>query len=226
MAETTSLLRAIWQADAAFPSGSFAFSYGLEALVAQIGHFDIASLRETVETILRYRWVSSDRIAMVKAFRADFDLNVIASVDREVEASTFGETLRVGSRRHGKSFLASHSRVGSRNAITLREAVQLGTCLGHISVMQGAVWRGLGLDEAAAQLVSGYGVASNAISAAIRLGALGALEGQTILMECLPLIAELASRPVSDDAQLSSFVPFLEATTARHTSADVHLFAN
>jgi urease accessory protein len=226
MAETVSLLHAIWQGDTAFPSGSFAFSYGVEALVARIDHFDITALHEITEAILRHRWVSSDRIAVVKAFRVADDLTAIASVDREVEASTFGETLRAGSRRNGRSFLASHARVGSGIATALREAIRLGSCLGHVPVMQGAVWRGLGFDETAAQLVSGYGVASNAISAAVRLGALGALEGQTVLRECLPLIAELSSQPISHDAQLSSFVPFLEATAARHTSADVHLFAN
>ena len=41
-------------------------------------------------TIIRQRWLTFDRIALLNAFRADGDLDAIAAVDRDVEASTFG----------------------------------------------------------------------------------------------------------------------------------------
>ena len=77
-----------------------------------------------------------------------------------------------------------------------------------------------------AQLTSGYGVASGVIAAAVRLGAIGALEGQKMLRGCLPLIDDLVAQPVPEDADLSSFVPFLEIAAARHARADLRLFAN
>ena len=39
-----SILQAIWQADGAFPSGSFAFSYGIEGVVALRPELDQAGL--------------------------------------------------------------------------------------------------------------------------------------------------------------------------------------
>jgi urease accessory protein len=92
--------------------------------------------------------------------------------------------------------------------------------------MQGAVWQAMGLDEKLAQLASAYGVASGVTAAAVRLGAIGALEGQKVLRGCLPLIDTLVAHPVPDDAELSNFMPFLEIAAARHARADLRLFVN
>jgi urease accessory protein len=221
-----SILRAIWQADGTFPSGAFAFSYGLEGVVALCGKMGPGELEQLVMTILRQRWATYDRVALLRAFRARGDLVSIAAIDREVEASTLIEALRVGSRRHGASFLASHARLGDELAIVLRDAVRTGRCLGHIAVMQGAVWSALGLDEELAELTSGYAAASGLITAAVRLGAIGALRGQVVLRNCLPLIESLASRPIADDTEMASLLPFLDIASARHAQADLRLFAN
>jgi urease accessory protein len=221
-----SILQAIWQADGAFPSGSFAFSYGVEGVVALRSQLDSAALTELTEAIIGQRWATCDRVALVQAFRAGGDLHTVAAIDRDVEASTFGSTMRDGSRRNGGSFLASHARLGEGSALRLRDAVRAGVCLGHIAVMQGAVWQAMGLDEKLAQLASGYSVASGVTAAVVRLGAIGALEGQKALRGCLPLIDALVAQPVPDDAELSSFVPFLEIAAARHARADLRLFVN
>ena len=59
-------LHAIWQADAAFPSGAFAFSYGLEGAIALRREITMRELEQLVMTILRQRWASYDRIALVR----------------------------------------------------------------------------------------------------------------------------------------------------------------
>lgn len=221
-----SLLQAIWQADGTFPSGAFAFSYGVEGVVALRSELDGAALAELTATVLRQRWETCDRVALVQAFRAAGNLHAIAAIDRDVEASTFGSTTRDGSRRNGGSFLASHARLGDATALRLRDAVRSGVCLGHIAVMQGAVWQAMGLDEKLAQLASAYSVASGVTAAAVRLGAIGALEGQKVLRGSLPLIDALVTQRVPDEAGLSSFVPFLEIAAARHARADLRLFVN
>ncbi len=134
--------------------------------------------------------------------------------------------MRDGSRRNGGSFLASHARLGETAALRLRAAVSSGICLGHIAVMQGVVWQAMGLDEKLAKLASAYGVASGVTAAAVRLGAIGALEGQKVLRGCLPLIDALVTCSVPNDAELSSFIPFLEIAAARHARADLRLFVN
>jgi urease accessory protein len=221
-----STLRAIWQADGAFPSGAFAFSYGLEGAIALRRDLTAGEFEQLVMTILRQRWASYDRIALLRAFRANGDLAVIAAIDRAVEASTLVEALRGGSRRNGASFLASHASLGDALACALRDAVRNGECLGHIAVMQGAVWSASGLTEQLAQLTSGYATASGLIAVAVRLGTIGALRGQAVLRACLPLIEELASRAIPEGTEMESFVPFLDIASARHAQADLRLFAN
>lgn len=219
-------LRALWQADGAFPSGSFAFSYGIEGVIALRQGMEMSEFAQLIAAIIRHRWSSFDRIALLRAFRADGDLDAIAAVDREVEASTLMEALRSGSRRNGASFLASHARLHNELACHLRDAVRAGNCPGHIAVMQGAVWSALGLDEELAQLTSGYSATSGLIGAAIRLGAVGVLQGQAVLRDSLPLIEELAAEPVPDEAEMESFLPFLDIASARHEQSDLRLFAN
>jgi urease accessory protein len=223
---TLSTLRAIWQADGAFPSGSVAFSYGIEGVLALRPGMGVDEFEQLVRTILRQRWASYDRVALLRAFRAGDDLDAIAKIDCEVEASTLVETLRAGSRRHGASFLASHARLGDRRAGRLREAVRSGRCLGHIAVMQGAIWSATVPDAGLAQVTSGYAVASGMVTAAVRLGAIGALQGQGLLRDCLPLIAALSAEEPSETTELMSFLPFLDVAAARQAHADVRLFAN
>jgi urease accessory protein len=220
------ILRAVWQADGAFPSGAFAFSYGVEGAIALRPEMTLQQFEQLVAAILRHRWAGYDRVALLRAFRAGSDLACIAAVDHDVEASTLIETLRTGSRRNGASFLASHARLGEPLARALRDAVRSGACLGHIAVMQGAVWSALGLDQQLAQMCSGYIAASGLVTAAVRLGAVGALQGQGVLQRALPLIEMLASRAVPDEAEMTSFVPFLDIAAARHAQADLRLFAN
>lgn len=221
-----STLCAIWQADGAFPSGAFAFSYGMEGVIALRHDMSLRDFEALIGAMLRQRWAGYDRVAMLRSYRAHGDLTVIAAVDQEVEASTLMEALRTGSRRNGASLLASHARLGEPRAIVLRDAVKAGSCLGHLAVMQGAMWSALGLGEPLAQLCSGYTAASGVITAAVRLGAVGALQGQGVLQRCLPVIAQLAAQDTSDDVALSSFVPFLDIAAARHAQADLRLFAN
>ncbi len=164
-------LTALQQADTAFPSGSFAFSNGLEGLVAENPAFDEAALARTVAAALRFRWAGTDRVALILAHRAGRAIERLAAIDAAVEAASLSEPMRVGSRRNGASLLASHSRLGTPGAADLRAALRAGRMLGHLPTVQGALWPGLGLDERTAASVSGYLFASGLTSAAVRLGA-------------------------------------------------------
>jgi urease accessory protein len=91
-----SMLLAIWQADGAFPSGAFAFSYGIEGAVALRPGMIATDFERLVASVLRQRWASYDRIALLRAYRAGDDLSAIAAIDREVEASTLVEAPQRG----------------------------------------------------------------------------------------------------------------------------------
>jgi urease accessory protein len=225
-----SRLLSLQQADAAFPSGSFAFSNGIEGLVASDPAFDTASLIRTLTGLVRSRWAESDRVALILAHRTGPDPSGLGRLDAAVEAATLVEAMRIGSRRNGASLLTTHVRLATTGAEDLRAAIRSGLMLGHLATVQGALWRALGLSEPEAAAVAGYQLVSGLVSAAVRLGQIGAIQGQQALQTVLPLVAEIAERPVAEEPGgaivLTGFTPLIEVAAMRHARADLRLFAN
>ena len=219
------LLTILQHADSAFPSGSFAFSNGIEGLAAMNAPLDWSGLHNVVAMFLRHRWATSDRVAVALAHRARNDAEAIAVIDRAVEAATLAEPLRSGSKRNGNALLAAHVRLGTPGAAELRSQIEAGRAHGHLPVVQGFVWRARGMSEADAILVSGYSTASGLIAAAVRLGHIGAVEAQAVLAALLPKIVDLAA-PVASDAKFESFMPWVDAAASRQARAHLRLFAS
>jgi urease accessory protein len=221
----TRLLTILQHADSAFPSGSFAFSNGIEGLAALNAPLDRDGLHDVVAMVLRHRWTTADRIAVALAHRASGNLAAVAAVDRAVEAATLTEPLRSGSKRNGKALLAAHVRLATPGAADLRSLIESGDALGHLPVVQGFVWRARGVSEADAIAISGYTTASGLIAAAVRLGHIGAVEAQAVLADALVAIADM-SGPVPADAAIESFTPWVDMAAARHARAHLRLFAS
>lgn len=220
------LLVALQHADSQFPSGGFAFSQGLEAsalLEETLGGWDLA---EFLLAQLRHRWAEADRVALIRAHRRGDDLASVVELDLEVEASTFMEALRAGSRRNGMALLTTHAHIGTPGATEYRALVRAGNGRGHLAVAQGLLWRAVGLDEATAAAMSGYQVAASLVTAAVRLGLSGAFEGQALLTEALPVIASICREPVAEDAPIRSFNPLAEIAVALHHGGGQRLFSN
>jgi urease accessory protein len=226
LGQSLALLVAFQHVDAIFPSGSFAFSNGLEAsvsLAAELGSFDIDAF---VAAQILHRWASADRVALVRAHRLNGDLDAVAALDCEVEASLVSEAFRLASRRNGAAFLTAHGRLGTVGAQAYRTHIRNGRAQGHLPVMQGLVWRALGVTERVAALMSGYAAVSGLTSAAVRLGLVGAIAAQAVIARALPLIEQSAAVEIDDDMPLESFLPLAEIAVARHGTAGVRLFSN
>lgn len=223
------LLATIWQADSAFPSGSFAFSNGLEGAAALGAALDRAGLAAILEATLRHRWATSDRVAVVHAFRAA-DLPALAALDRAFDVAILNEPLRLGSRRNGAALLAAHRRLGTPGADGFQREIAAGRAFGHLPVAQGFLWQASGLDESSAVAASGYVTAAGIVAAAVRLGRIGAVDAQTVLARALPIIAEWAdaeATTVSAGAPgFASMTPWIDIAASRHARADIRLFSN
>ena len=220
------LLAAVWQADTAFPSGAFAFSNGLEGAVALGSADGREGFAALVEMHLKHRWRSADRVALVHAYRAAGVVDRLAAIDAAVEAATLVEALRTGSRRQGAALVAAHARMGTAGAADLQAAVRAGRMLGHLAVVQGALWRAAGLSEEAAVAVSAYTAVQGLATASVRLGRIGIVEAQAVVAESFATITPLAALAVADDESIGSFATLLDVAAARHGTADVRLFSN
>ena len=220
-------LLAMQQADTAFPSGAFAFSNGIEGLAALPYAFDCDALQRHAEAAIRHRWAGTDRVAMILAYRADGDLVRLETVDRAIEAATLPEPMRMGSRRAGRALLTTHARLGTLKADGLRTAIAGGRLIGHLAMIQGCLWRSIGLSEEEATAISGYQTVAGLATAAVRLGRIGAIEAQGVVRDMLPVIAACGT-PLFDDADLvfDSMIPFIEIAAMRSARVELRLFAN
>ncbi|GAA4134418.1 hypothetical protein GCM10023067_56750 [Aminobacter aganoensis] len=192
-------------------------------LAGKLGAFDFAGF---VDIQIRHRWAAADRVALVRAFRLAGDLEALAELDREVEASTFVEGLRSGSRRNGMALLTTHERIGTRGAAAYRAMVRKGEACGHLAVVQGLAWQALELDEASAVAIGGYQMVASLATAAVRLGVSGAIDAQKVVARALPAIEAAARAPVGDDEPLRSFTPLCEIAVALHGASGQRLFSN
>ena len=223
---STNLLTALQHADSAFPGGGFAFSQGLEGYSALRGPLKPDDVLTAIRTAIRLRWASSDRIALVFAYRAAPDLDDLAEIDFEIEAATLPEPLRTGSRRNGTAFLAAHARLQLALAHSYRTRISDGDAHGHLAVAQGLVWNALGISETEAATMAGYQFAAGQTQAAVRLGIIGALDAQRILAAIRDDIAGAVAEPVPAGAVLEGYTPLLDIAAMRHARQETRLFAN
>ena len=226
MPEPQSLLGALQYADSFFPSGSIAFSWGLETLRLDGEIVSTGQVAQFLEAQLLHRWATFDVPVLVAAMRAHGRLDRLADLDDLVEAMTLATELREGSRRAGASLLKVHAGLCTPGAAEYREAVAQRKARGHLPVVQGLLWKASGLSEEACRAVSAHTLCTSIVSAALRLGMIGHLDAQKILVQVRPVLVELLELPAADVEEVYAYAPHAEIAVMRHEVQDSRLFAN
>lgn len=224
MHSARSLLTALQHGDTFFPSGSMAFSWGLETLHAGGLLPAPADLESFLLGQLIHRWATCDRIALARTYAAADDLDQVAACDFELETLALARELREGSARAGATLLRVHSKLGTPQADAYRARVSKRLACGHVAAVQGLIWRGVGMSLQEAQVTSAHTLCLGVLGAAIRLGIIGHIDAQKILQTAHATIDGLLSARV--DSELSSFVPASEIAMMRHEVGQSRLFAN
>jgi urease accessory protein len=226
MPETQSLLGALQFADSFFPSGSIAFSWGLETLRTDGEIVSVEQVTQFLEGQLVQRWSTFDAPVLVAAMRANGRLDRLADLDELVEAMTLATELREGSRRAGTSLLKVHVGLGTPGAAEYREAVAQRKARGHLPVVQGMLWKATGLSEQACRAVSAHTLCTGIVGAALRLGMIGHLDAQKALLQVRPALLELLRLPAQEAEEVYAYTPHAEIAAMRHEVQDSRLFAN
>ncbi len=210
------LIHAIQLADSAFPSGVFAFSWGLETALAD-GQVDARSLCDWIAADLRGRWHPFDRVVLSGGFRlAGPALRDWAEI---VDTMIFAERQRQESLQAGGALLASARAIGIAT-----DPVLDAPDAGHFSLVHGQVLAALGLTLPQALAVSVSATARGLLSASVRLGRTGAISMQKHLLTLAPLMARLAASPPEAGTLPASFAPLSEIALMR--PAPDRLFIN
>ena len=174
------------------------------------------------------RWRSFDRIVLRRVYdvaEMTREVQRLVSLDLEVEAATWALPLRVGSKRAGRALLNVHARLGAAGLGAYRIHVAADPRLGHLAVAQGVAWRAAGLALDVAEAVGAWTVATSVASAAVRLGVVGHLGAQAVLVHARAVAAEILLETPDPNALLCAFTPLVDVALMRHDQRDLRLFA-
>ena len=149
------LVTALQLGDSAFPTGAFAYSWGMGTLLAdaQLQRRDLAGFVQTGPT---GRWRGIDRPALAGGWRADTTTD-LEDWDAQVDLSLWSEPQRRASQEAGAATLAAATRLERAGAREIRASVTAGRMAGHFPVLTGALHRGRsGPDHLAAGGCAGF----------------------------------------------------------------------
>ena len=226
MTEAADLLRLLQHADSVFPSGAVAFSGGLEGLVGD----GLLAAPERLESVLvdlvEGRFLCADRLLLGAAWQAASESGALMRLDTLADAALPARELREGSRRAGGALLSVHRRLGTPGTAEYAALIAGGEAIGHLPIVQGLAWRGVGLDLSQSQAAAGHALLAAALSAALRLGMVGHVGAQRLHTLLRERLATGLAMPLPPVESLASAAPLLDIAALRHERQSVRLFAS
>jgi urease accessory protein len=166
-----------------FPTGAFAYSHGLEQVIADGDVHDPATLHDWLTDVLVHGTGWQDSVLIALALSPGADLDMLDALAKALSpcAERLAESQDMGT---------AFSR--TVNAITGSSAPAR---LMPLAVAQAARPLGLGAADVAALYLQGF--AANLVTMGIKHIPLGQSAGQKVLSDLLPIIADTATRAAS-----------------------------
>lgn len=224
---TSSLLKGLRFVDSFFPSGGFAFSSGLEAAVKGKAVEDGKTLARYVEDVLVHGIGKREAVAVAIVHQAAGAnrLHTVLTVDRELDSLKIGRDSRLASRQMGRQVMkvVSEQIFDKPLLQDYRLALEEGRTPGHLPVAMGMTLAACGWSRQDAVAAFLYQTVQGYVSAAMKLLPLGQQEGQHLLAQWGPLIADVSHRAKSRGA-LSSWSPVQDIYAMRHARLESRLF--
>ncbi len=225
--DTRAFLKGFRFVDSFFPSGSYAYSSGLEAAVQggavknseEFSHFVL----EVLTTGL------GKREAVAAGFAHDAivfgALEIAVKTDWELEAMKLGRELRMASRQMGRQVVRSAAEQSDRHPLIqdYLVAVEAGQSPGHMAVAMGLTLAAAGWSKADLIAVFLYQAATGYVAAAMKLLPIGQREGQQLLDSWLDII-ERIGQDAAPQRALSSWSPVQDIYAMRHRQLESRLF--
>ncbi len=181
--DPAALVRLLCFASPAFPTGSFAYSQGLEAAVESAAVTDERSLLAWLDEVIRYGSGRSDAILLRHAHRCHADPSALRQIASLASAASISAERQAETNAQGAAFAAS---AAAWQAIeNAPYPVAFGALAGRAKIEEDAACLGF----LAASV-------SNLISAALRLGPFGQAAGLRVLKSL-----EAAMKDVGDETR-------------------------
>lgn len=223
-------LALIQLSDSFFPAGSFTLSHGLETLIHTKQIQTVAELKTFLQLLLRNKIATSDLVALVHAYRAsqENDLPSIRLVDQQLFAQTLIQKTRETQRKTGRALLMVASETWQDDKLTdLQQDVAQNRLHCLHPIIFAVVSQVAGIDEEDAVIAFMHSFITGLLGAAIRLGVLGHIQAQQLLLQLAPNIEEasqIATQLKLED--MSSCTPTIDIAQMQHQKLSRRLFAS
>lgn len=203
-------------ADSAFPTGGFAHSAGLEAMV-QAGELRTAA---EVEAFVADGIHQTARGALPLVAATHDDPDRLAEVDAFAGVITWSHVAARASRNQGRALLDTAARAFRHEVLVeARDRVSRNVLLGHLAPAFGFVTRALDVTRDDALATYLHLATRGVLSSAIRLGVLGPTEAQAMHLRLHPTLEAACARArtasLDDVAQSAPLVELFQATHDR-----------
>jgi urease accessory protein len=214
--------------DTGLPTGSYAFSGGLETYAQQGLVPTVTTLQAWMEVVLHHTVHGSHLLPVALAYRAttDGDWAELERLDQHLTAMKHARELREASMKMGQGLLRLAVQVWPGPDVEcLHRLLQQHKVAAHQALVLGVIGCQLGYEERIIVEGAAYQWLSSMISAALRLLPIGQLAGQqllTALLPHLPAIADDIRQQSWDD--LSSAAPELDIRAMQHETLYSRLF--
>jgi len=211
----------LWQlADSAFPTGSFAHSWGLEAAWQSGEVPDRRALRQFVLDALE----QCGRSVLPLLNAAHQDPARFRELDEIADLFLTNPVANRASRALGRAFSTTCARVWPSPAVSAADGQVKQGC-GHAAPAFGAMLSTLGVGVDDARRLCLYGTARGVLAAAVRLGIVGSYDAQRLQHEVTPAMLAICDRSAAlDESDLAQTAPLLDLLQAAHDRLYSRLF--
>lgn len=213
--------------DAAFPSGRYVLSHGLERY-AQETEFCEERLSAWIADLLRFGAGPADGVALANAHRAaeERDRDRAAEADLRLTATKLTREARSASVRTGKQLLNLANSLFEHPVLADHaEHVRSGELPGNHAVAVGLAQAALGITREHALAGELYAFSAGCASAAVRLALIDHRAAQRLIHDLKPAIIETVSENLDKDVpEIASNLPLADCMAMRHERADARLF--
>jgi len=230
LSPTAQKLAMMQLADSFLPTGSFTFSHGLETLVQKGNIKSMSHLKTFLQLLLTQKAATTDAVALIHSYRGSSQnqLTKIYQADRRLYLQTAIAKQRETQRQSGRALLMVACNTWQDRIL---DTLQTETAAGRIHclhpVIFGAVSAIVGITEEDAVLAFLHSLVTSIISAAIRLGVVGHLQGQKVLLN---LTADIETAWLKASTmnlnQMRSGTPAIDFAQMQHSQLSQRLFAN
>ncbi|MHC5226570.1 urease accessory protein UreF [Ignatzschineria sp. LJL83] len=214
--------------DTAFPTGSFAHSFGMETYIQNGTLRDEEDLKKFLAMYIRHNLASGDGILIKEAYclAKEQDNKALIHLENICHGIKLSPETRTASARIGRQFLHTVYQLTDNELITQwYEKLKNQEIKGHYAIAYGIYTAVLGADLKTAIEMFFYSSITALVQNAVRAVPLGQMSGVKTVFALLPLIRETVNRVMTldlDDLDNNSIA--LEIASMKHEFLHSRLF--